>query len=177
MDDVIAGRAGPLPSAILGAVAAGAGALVFEKSRPHALLLAGCGAALGALHATLKKKDDGERHIISRAAPSKTVGPRGCGADPRQTATYARWRSCVETGAQNCGPNPGSNEAYMDWLMCRWQTQDPTLVASTQHSLGVAADGVIGRATRAALAHRQATWGLPATGVMDRATMENFILG
>ena len=98
------------------------------------------------------------------------------------TPAYAQWRSCVESGFSggqppNCGPNPGSNEAYMDWLMCRWRGQDPELVREFQGSLGIASDGIIGRATRAALARRQATWGLPATGTMDRATMENFILG
>jgi hypothetical protein len=100
-----------------------------------------------------------------------------CGPDPRQTSAYARWRECVYSGTHDCGHNPGSNEAHMDWLMCRWQNQDPSLIRELQSSLGIATDGVVGRATRAALARRQATWGLPATGMMDVTTMENFILG
>lgn len=67
---------------------------------------------------------------------------------------------------------------YPDWLLLHWQNGDRKIIADIQSgALGVPADGVIGGATTAALRAYQARVGLPATGVMDRMTMEALILG
>lgn len=66
---------------------------------------------------------------------------------------------------------------YPDWLLLHWQNGDPKIVAQVQSALGVAADGAIGGATTAALRAYQSHVHLPATGVMDHATMEALILG
>ena len=74
--------------------------------------------------------------------------------------------------------DPVSRERlYPAWLLLHWQNGDPKIVAQVQSALGVAADGAIGGATTAALRAYQAHVGLPATGVMDRATMEALIAG
>lgn len=87
---------------------------------------------------------------------------------------------------QDFGPDPRHpgmsseerNAAYEAWLLARWRGHDPQLVRDVQESLGVVpADGNAGPATETAIASFQAHAGLPATGVVDEATMEALILG
>jgi len=121
-------------------------------------------------------------HVFVGAPAASTCGP-----DPRSTPAYARWRACVEgppTGKPSdpnpwaaCGPDPGSNEVYMEWVACLWRNGDPAFVSDVQRVIGVRADGVVGPETREALRRLQIVTGQPATGRMDRATLEMVILG
>ena len=90
-------------------------------------------------------------------------------------------------GADPCGSNPLSGSgyqtreqrhAYVNWLLCRWNSGDGSIIKGLQRTaLHVSDDGVITPQTRAALANLQARWGLPATGIMDFATMDTLSLG
>jgi peptidoglycan hydrolase-like protein with peptidoglycan-binding domain len=66
---------------------------------------------------------------------------------------------------------------YPDWLLLHWQSGDPKIISQLQGVLGIAADGVVGGATASALRAFQSHAGLPATGVMNRATMEALVAG
>ena len=74
LDDILQHRAGVIPYAVFSGACAAAGALVFEKSRPYALLIGLGGGLLGALAESMRETaqtpQTQARQVAARTAPT-----------------------------------------------------------------------------------------------------------
>jgi len=72
LDDILQHRAGVVPYAVFSGACAAAGALVFEKSRPYALLIGLGGGLLGALAESMREtpQTPRPRQVQVHAAPT-----------------------------------------------------------------------------------------------------------
>lgn len=155
-----------MENAILVGAAAVVGGLIGQSRKEGFLtgaLLGGAGATLGVI---MFGRGSGGEHRVGQLPQSlPTPGLPGqlvYNQDPRTDAML----------------DPVSRQRlYPAWLLLHWQNGDRKVIVDVQRVLGVPADGVPGGATSAAIQAYQAHNGLPATGVMDRMTMEALILG
>jgi peptidoglycan hydrolase-like protein with peptidoglycan-binding domain len=125
------------------------------------LVFVGVGAALGVLKSIVAPEHK-VGQLPQSLPPTGLPGQFVYNIDPRRDP----------------GLDPISRERlYPAWLLAHWQNGDAKIIMQLQQALGVAADGVVGQGTSAAIQSYQARVGLPVTGVMDYATMQALILG